>query len=102
MNTLLQVVLALGVLAVLEGLYYLVRWFRDSRRHELQRRLQSLGREKDQGCLDGLLLTPVDRSALYFGKLVGNFVFMVSLRAKDVPRNGFQEDRVTGRPLALP
>jgi heme exporter protein B len=38
---------------------------------------QSLGREKDQGCLDGLLLTPVDRSALYFGKLVGNFVFMM-------------------------
>lgn len=37
---------------------------------------RSLSREKDQGCLDGLLLTPVDRSALYFGKLVGNFVFM--------------------------
>lgn len=37
----------------------------------------SLGREKDQGCLDGLLLTPVDRSALYFGKLAGNFVFML-------------------------
>ncbi len=37
----------------------------------------SLGREKDQGCLDGLLLTPVDRSALYFGKLAGNFLFML-------------------------
>lgn len=37
---------------------------------------RSLSREKDQGCLDGLLLTPVDRSALYFGKLVGNFIFM--------------------------
>jgi heme exporter protein B len=37
---------------------------------------RSLGREKDEGCLDGLLLAPVDRSALYFGKLVGNFVFM--------------------------
>lgn len=37
---------------------------------------RSLGREKDQGCLDGLLLTPVDRSALYFGKLIGNFIFM--------------------------
>ncbi len=37
---------------------------------------RSLGREKDQGCLDGLLLTPIDRSALYFGKLIGNFVFM--------------------------
>ena len=37
----------------------------------------SLGREKDQGSLDGLLLAPVDRSALYFGKLAGNFVFML-------------------------
>lgn len=40
---------------------------------------RSLGREKDQGCLDGLLLTPVDRSALYFGKLVGNFIFMLAV-----------------------
>ena len=38
---------------------------------------RSLGREKDQGCLDGLLLTPIDRSVLYFGKLIGNFVFML-------------------------
>ncbi len=38
---------------------------------------RSLGREKDQGCLDGLLLTPTDRSALYFGKLIGNFIFMM-------------------------
>jgi heme exporter protein B len=38
---------------------------------------QSLGREKDQGSLDGLLLAPVDRSALYLGKLIGNFVFML-------------------------
>lgn len=38
---------------------------------------RSLNREKDQGCLDGLLLTPVDRSALYFGKLIGNFIFMM-------------------------
>ncbi|GAB4474212.1 MAG: heme exporter protein CcmB [Anaerolineae bacterium] len=37
----------------------------------------SLGREKDQGCLDGLLLAPVDRSALYFGKMIGNFIFML-------------------------
>jgi heme exporter protein B len=40
---------------------------------------RSLGREKDQGCLDGLLLTPVDRSALYFGKLIGNFIFMMAV-----------------------
>ncbi len=46
---------------------------------------QSLGREKDQGCLDGLLLTPVDRSALYFGKLAGNFIFMIVVAAILLP-----------------
>src|SRR3989337_2264300 len=33
--------------------------------------------EKDRGCLDGLLLAPVDRSAIYFGKTVGNLIFML-------------------------
>jgi heme exporter protein B len=46
---------------------------------------RSLGREKDQGCLDGLLLAPVDRSALYFGKLAGNFVFMLVVGAVLLP-----------------
>jgi len=32
--------------------------------------------EKDHGCLQGLLLCPVDRSAIYLGKVVGNGVFM--------------------------
>jgi heme exporter protein B len=37
---------------------------------------RSLAMEKDRGSLDGLLLAPVDRSALYFGKAVGNLFFM--------------------------
>ena len=37
---------------------------------------RSMSIEKDRGCLDGLLLAPVDRSALFFGKAVGNLVFM--------------------------
>lgn len=37
---------------------------------------RSLSMEKDRGCMDGLLLAPVDRSAIYFGKLIGNLVFM--------------------------
>jgi heme exporter protein B len=32
--------------------------------------------ERDQGCLDGLLLCPVDRSVLYLGKLIGNVLFI--------------------------
>ena len=32
--------------------------------------------ERDRGSLEGLLLTPVDRSALYLGKLIGNIIFI--------------------------
>ncbi|GAB4462930.1 MAG: heme exporter protein CcmB [Anaerolineae bacterium] len=32
--------------------------------------------ERDRGVLDGLLLTPVDRSAIYFGKMLGNVLFI--------------------------
>jgi len=32
--------------------------------------------EIDRGVLDGLLLTPVDRSAIYFGKMIGNVLFI--------------------------
>jgi heme exporter protein B len=37
---------------------------------------RSMAVEKDRGCLDGLLLAPVDRSAIFFGKMIGNLVFM--------------------------
>ena len=32
--------------------------------------------ERDKGVLDGLLLAPVDRSAIYFGKMIGNVLFI--------------------------
>ena len=38
---------------------------------------RSMAIEKDRGCLDGLLLVPVDRSAIYFGKFISNLAFMV-------------------------
>lgn len=33
--------------------------------------------EQDKGSLAGLLLAPVDRAAIYFGKLLGNLLFML-------------------------
>jgi len=42
---------------------------------------RSMATEKDRGCLDGLLLAPVDRSAIYFGKVIGNLVFMLLVEA---------------------
>jgi heme exporter protein B len=41
--------------------------------------------EKDRGCLDGLLLAPVDRSAIYFGKAISNLVFMLIVEAIVLP-----------------
>lgn len=38
---------------------------------------RSMATEKDRGCMDGLLLAPVDRSAIYFGKALSNLVFML-------------------------
>ncbi len=38
---------------------------------------RSMAVEKDRGCLDGLLLAPVDRSAIYFGKMLSNLVFIL-------------------------
>lgn len=38
---------------------------------------RSMSVEKDRGCLDGLLLAPVDRSAIYLGKALSNWVFML-------------------------
>jgi heme exporter protein B len=46
---------------------------------------RSLSQEKDRGSLDGLLLAPVDRSALYFGKALGNLVFMSLVEAILLP-----------------
>ena len=41
--------------------------------------------EKDKGCLEGLLLAPVDRSAIYFGKMLGNLIFMLVVEAIVLP-----------------
>ncbi len=46
---------------------------------------RSMAMEKDRGCLDGLLLAPVDRSAIYFGKAIGNLIFMVVVEAIVLP-----------------
>jgi len=46
---------------------------------------RSMATEKDRGCLDGLLLAPVDRSAIYFGKAIGNLVFMLIVEAIVLP-----------------
>jgi heme exporter protein B len=38
---------------------------------------RSLAAEKDRGSLDALLLAPIDRSALFFGKMIANLLFVL-------------------------
>ncbi|MEN8242752.1 MAG: heme exporter protein CcmB [Chloroflexota bacterium] len=46
---------------------------------------RSMAVEKDRGCLDGLLLAPVDRSAIYFGKVIANLIFMFAVEIVMIP-----------------
>ncbi|MBI2757621.1 MAG: heme exporter protein CcmB [Chloroflexi bacterium] len=50
---------------------------------------RSMSVEKDRGCLDGLLLAPVDRAAIYFGKVISNLVFMLIVEAIVLPVYSF-------------
>lgn len=41
--------------------------------------------EKEQGCLQGMMLTPADRTAIYFGKLLSNILFLSVMEAFILP-----------------
>jgi len=41
--------------------------------------------EKDRGCLEGLLLAPVDHTAVYFGKMISTLLFMLLVEAIILP-----------------
>jgi heme exporter protein B len=40
---------------------------------------RSLAMERDQGNLDAMLIAPIDRTAIFAGKLVGNFIFALTV-----------------------
>jgi heme exporter protein B len=46
---------------------------------------RSMAVEKDRGCLDGLLLAPVDHTAIYFAKVIANLIFMLLVAAIVLP-----------------
>lgn len=41
--------------------------------------------EKDQDCLQGLMLAPLDRSGIYFGKTLSNFLFSLIISVMTLP-----------------
>lgn len=46
---------------------------------------RSFVHEKDGDCLDGIMLSPVDRSAIYIAKVIGNLVFISIVELITVP-----------------
>jgi len=46
---------------------------------------RSLALEMENDCLDGLFLAPMDRSAIYFGKMLGNLIFISAIEALMLP-----------------
>lgn len=46
---------------------------------------RSLVHEKDQGCLEALLISPIDRPVIFFGKAVGNLIFLLIVEVLIVP-----------------
>ena len=46
---------------------------------------RSLVHEKNQGCLEALLLSPIDRPVIFFGKAVGNLIFLLLVEVFVVP-----------------
>ncbi|MEW6188829.1 MAG: heme exporter protein CcmB [Actinomycetota bacterium] len=41
--------------------------------------------EKDEGCLDGLMLCPTDRAVIYFGKVVSSLIFIFVVQILALP-----------------
>lgn len=62
---------------------------------------RSMAREEQTGCIDGLLLAPVDRTAIFFGKTLGNLAFMGIVEVALLPLFSVFFDVALVRPQVL-
>jgi len=46
---------------------------------------RTFAREKERGCLEGLVLCPVEREVIYVGKMLGSFIFMLAVEVIILP-----------------
>ena len=46
---------------------------------------KSFAQEREQGCMDALLLTPVERGAIYLGKMFSNTLFLIAIQVLFLP-----------------
>ena len=59
---------------------------------------RSFAHEKNQGCLEGILLVPLDRSCIFLAKATANILFMLAVEAITVPL--FYFFFMTGEPVS--
>ena len=59
---------------------------------------RSFAHEKEQGCLEGILLVPLDRSSIFLAKATANVLFMLAVEVIAVPL--FYFFFMTGEPVA--
>ncbi len=62
---------------------------------------RSLARERQTGCIEGLMLAPVDRSAIFIGKAAGNVIFMSVVEAVLLPLFSALFDVLLVRPAVV-
>src|SRR5260221_2236086 len=58
--------------------------------------------EREQSMFDALILTPVDRSAIWLGKAIAVFAFLVAAEVVALPAFAAFFHGLDGRPLAAP
>ncbi|MCH8074366.1 MAG: heme exporter protein CcmB [SAR324 cluster bacterium] len=46
---------------------------------------KSFAQEREQGCMDALLLTPVERGVIYLGKMFSNTLFLIAIQVMFLP-----------------
>ena len=59
---------------------------------------RSFAHEKEQGCLEGILLVPLDRSCIFLAKVTANILFMLAVEVITVPL--FYFFFMTGEPVS--
>ncbi|MFQ5692494.1 MAG: heme exporter protein CcmB [Nitrospinota bacterium] len=60
---------------------------------------RTFAQEKEGECIQGLLLSPADRGAIFLGKLVANLIFLLIVEAVSLPVFGILFDFPLGRVL---
>src|SRR6476646_11260156 len=62
---------------------------------------RSFGAEQSERALDGLLLSPIDREAIFLGKALANLVFVVGIQLVTIPAVALLYNLPLGRTIVI-